>query len=186
MKKVALIFVVIVFQSCYWYQIGNKQVDTKSIIKNLYGNAEFSISFDYNKSSVINIDERHYKFISSFQHSFQKIGHFHQIGDRIENPKYDINIQVTVLYNIGNILRVSLSALTLSVLPLYYTHNFIFEVEIENRINSKKVTFEIPVTMKIVSNVYYRSSYTNFLKDEFIEAITKEIMLKGMDLGIFD
>ncbi|EMO21476.1 hypothetical protein LEP1GSC168_4129 [Leptospira santarosai str. HAI134] len=83
-------------------------------------------------------------------------------------------------------MRVSLSALTLSVLPLYYTHNFIFEVEIENRINSKKVTFEIPVTMKIVSNVYYRSSYTNFLKDEFIEAITKEIMLKGMDLGIFD
>lgn len=80
MKMYKIFLIIMIINNCYCYTTDNKsykEIQSSDSIKN--ASVMLSIDFNYEKSNVINIDERHYKFISNFLESFQKMKVFNRI-----------------------------------------------------------------------------------------------------------
>ncbi|EMJ95336.1 hypothetical protein LEP1GSC194_3589 [Leptospira alstonii serovar Sichuan str. 79601] len=79
-----------------------------------------------------------------------------------------------------------LSSITLGIIPVYYTHSFVLDVEMINFKKDKKITFLLPIQQAAIGNILYKKSYHDLSRTDFVDEVILQIAYKGIDSGIFN
>ncbi|WP_032808682.1 MULTISPECIES: hypothetical protein [unclassified Leptospira] len=180
------LIIILILANCHWYQIDPIASVGKESFNLKNKKLRIDIELDFNKPHSINLNIEHYKFISMFVSSFRRLNLFNDVGYLIKDSDDQINIKVSPYRVPSSTLSLILSSITLGIIPIYYTHYFILDVEIINFKNNKRITFLLPIQKKAVGYILYRKSYYDFARADFVDETVRQIAYKGIESGVFD
>ncbi|QOI45066.1 hypothetical protein [Leptospira interrogans] len=175
--KTYLLISILFIQNCFWVNLENdsKIIEKKSIRRSL----SLSIDFDYKNDEAINLDYQHYALSSLYIRAFRELNIFNQVS--YDNPKsdYGIHIKTSLRSNSSRTFFFLLSALTLGVVPLYYTESMGLDVKITNQKTKREVYFTIPLDIHFISYIYATGHYRTFDRMGIASEVAKKVLYEG-------